>query len=153
MAEDGEFDFIVHGCNCFNTMRSGIAGQLARKYPEVVRADNETQKGDASKLGTFTLATIMTSTSMFTVVNAYTQYTYDATRTVFKYDSFEKFLGSFAEALIAYSRSHDAPMRVGFPHIGAGLAGGDWDLILPMICDFSKKTNGSTKVTVVEYKK
>lgn len=51
MAESGDFDVIIHGCNCFCRMKSGIAGQIAQRYPIVVDKDNETRVGDMSKLG------------------------------------------------------------------------------------------------------
>jgi len=53
MAEEGKFDVIVHGCNCFNTMGAGIARQIARRFPEAYAADCETIASDISKLGTF----------------------------------------------------------------------------------------------------
>ena len=33
MAEAGKFHIIVHGCNCFNTMGSGIAKEIRNRYP------------------------------------------------------------------------------------------------------------------------
>ena len=39
MAEAGEFDVIVHGCNCQNTMGSGIAKEMRARYPGVYQAD------------------------------------------------------------------------------------------------------------------
>ena len=51
LAEQGEFDIIVQGCNCFCAMGGGLAKQLADKYPQVEEADNKTKVGDYSKLG------------------------------------------------------------------------------------------------------
>jgi O-acetyl-ADP-ribose deacetylase (regulator of RNase III) len=31
MADNGDFDIICHGANCFHTMASGIAGQIVKK--------------------------------------------------------------------------------------------------------------------------
>ena len=42
---------ILHGCNCFHTMGAGIAKYLANKFPEVLKADQTTIKGDTGKLG------------------------------------------------------------------------------------------------------
>lgn len=39
MADQGQFDCIVHGCNCFRTMGAGIARQIAQKWPEAAEAD------------------------------------------------------------------------------------------------------------------
>jgi O-acetyl-ADP-ribose deacetylase (regulator of RNase III) len=51
LAIDGEFDLIIHGCNCFCTMGAGIAKTIKQKFPEAYKADLETEKGDKSKLG------------------------------------------------------------------------------------------------------
>ena len=34
LAQAGEFDVIVQGCNCFNTMGSGLAKQIKAEIPE-----------------------------------------------------------------------------------------------------------------------
>jgi O-acetyl-ADP-ribose deacetylase (regulator of RNase III) len=47
---------VVHGCNCFNTMGSGIAKQVSIEYPEATIADYETVPGDVNKLGRYTSA-------------------------------------------------------------------------------------------------
>ena len=41
--------------------------------------------------------------------------------------------------------------RIGFPQIGAGLAGGDWSRISKMIEKFSEDVASYADVTVVEY--
>jgi len=47
------YDYIIHGCNCVNTMGAGIAYQVARFFPEAMQADMKTKRGDISKLGTY----------------------------------------------------------------------------------------------------
>ena len=41
LAEAGEFNIIVHGCNCFETMGSGIAREIHDRYPAAFDADVE----------------------------------------------------------------------------------------------------------------
>lgn len=148
LANAGEFDMIVHGCNCFNAMKSGIAKQIATAYPAAERADNKTARGDRYKLGTCTGAVVIKPNdtqwdTILYVVNAYTQYGTDPDPTVdlFEYDAFKKILDKLAS-------DHPAK-RYGFPKIGCGLAGGDEARILTMIDDFSKTIEGT--VTVVEW--
>ena len=43
MALNGEFDVIVHGCNCFNRMRRGIGVDMAREFKADI-VDNEHHK-------------------------------------------------------------------------------------------------------------
>jgi O-acetyl-ADP-ribose deacetylase (regulator of RNase III) len=33
LAENGQFDIIMHGCNCFNTFGSGIAKSIKLSFP------------------------------------------------------------------------------------------------------------------------
>ena len=151
MAQEGQFDVIVHGANCFNTMASGIAGQISRIFPEAVAADNVTRSGDRNKLGTFTMAQISTENgSPLTIVNAYTQYTFSRGEDVFEYEAFSKFLQSFASLLeLCYNGQ---PIRVGFPYIGCGLAGGDQSRIVSMLENFSNICTMFAIVILVEYK-
>ena len=78
LAEEGEFDVIIHGCNCFHAMGGGIAKQLADKYPEVEEADKQSEFGDPEKLGSYSVASIFGTDYIhkFIVINAYTQYSF-----------------------------------------------------------------------------
>ncbi len=144
LAEQGEFDIIIHGANCFHCMGGGIAKQLADRYPEVAEADKKTEYGDRSKLGKWTEVIVE---NVFTVVNAYTQYRWSSGSDVFEYEAFQQFLKLFAESVL-YCPSR---IKIGFPQIGAGLAGGDWSRISKMIEKFSEDVACYADVTVVEY--
>ena len=52
MALQGQFDVIVHGCNCFHTVGVGIAKAISSQFPEALAADKATGYGERSKLGT-----------------------------------------------------------------------------------------------------
>ena len=137
MAANGEFNVIVHGCNCFNSMGAGIAKQIKERFPSAFREDQRTKRGDKSKLGTYTLGS---SGDLF-IVNAYTQYgTTSKGEDVFEYDEFLKILVSLFEVF-------PADTRFGFPLIGCGLAGGDKDRIVGMINLFATNRD----VTLVEF--
>jgi O-acetyl-ADP-ribose deacetylase (regulator of RNase III) len=141
LAEAGEFDIIVQGCNCFCRMGSGIAREIRARYPAAWEADYETEMGDMFKLGSFTTA----DTGKFLIVNAYTQYdTSKHGEDVFEYGSFDVILKKLS---YAYGKR-----RIGLPYIGMGLAGGDKQRILAMIEDFASKISaqGGT-VTLVEF--
>ena len=149
MAEAGMFDVIVHGCNCQNTMGSGIAKEIRARYPEAYVVDTEYHKALAfdygepfvfEKLGNFSTYT----TFNFIVINAYTQLHY-LPRGVdhFEYESFYLILKKL-EAL--------GGVRFGFPYIGMGLAGGDETRIIKMLIDFANKiTDLGGSVTLVEF--
>jgi O-acetyl-ADP-ribose deacetylase (regulator of RNase III) len=140
LAEAGDFDIVVQGCNCFNTMDGGIAREIRERYPVAALVDNETLKGDYNKLGNFTTA----FTGKFLIVNAYTQYNMSRGQDVFEYTAFQLILQKIVRLHGFYN--------IGLPYIGMGLAGGNKDIIIPMIREFAEivTTKGGT-VTLVEF--
>ena len=70
LALAGEFDVIVHGCNCHCQMGRGIALTIKEQLPEAYVADCQTPKSDKSKLGTISFAEIKRDEIQFIVVNA-----------------------------------------------------------------------------------
>lgn len=144
MAENGDFDVVVQGCNCFNTMGGGIAREIAERYPHVADVDKETLRGDYMKLGTWTSAAVVAPEYRFEIINAYTQYSMSRGEDVFEYLAFELIL----HKLLHYRGNR----KIGFPYIGMGLACGDKQIILTLIEAFAdevKKCGGS--VTLVEF--
>jgi O-acetyl-ADP-ribose deacetylase (regulator of RNase III) len=144
LAEVGQFDIIVQGCNCFNTMGGGIAREIRERYPAAALFDNETEKGDYNKLGNYTLVHPEFTNGKFLIVNAYTQYNMSQGTDVFEYVAFELILQKLIHAY--------GDKRIGFPYIGMGLAGGDRELILAAIEWFAMRVakKGGT-VTLVEF--
>lgn len=125
LALAGEFDVIVHGCNCHCTMGAGIAKLIKARFPEAYAADLATEKGDRMKLGTISFAEIERPHHSLVVVNAYTQYDWRGSGKKVDYDA----VGS---AMQSVKRTFGGN-RIGYPLIGAGLAGGDWSEIAPII--------------------
>ena len=150
MADRGDFDVIIQGCNCFNAMGAGLAPQIARRYPMAQDVDNDTVKGSIQKLGNWTMAYNTEDTShpvQFRIINAYTQYsTSRQSEDVFEYAAFELILRKLAHQYGA--------QRYGLPYIGMGLAGGDKRRILALIENFANEISakGGT-VTLVEFEK
>ena len=143
LAEAGEFDIVVQGCNCFNTMGGGIAKEIRERYPAVASVDMETVKGDYNKLGTWTECDAGHK-NRFTVINAYTQYNMSTGEDVFEYVAFQLIL----QKLVHIYPGGD----FGFPYIGMGLAMGDKNLIIQMLEDFADKiTETGGSVTLVEF--
>ena len=127
MAENGQFDIIVQGCNCHNTMGRGIAKEIRERYPEAYASDCRTIKSDPKKLGTFSAANVTAHNgNKFTIINAYTQYNYSGNKLHADYAAIRK-----AFNLIA--RTYPVTSRIAYPLIGAGLAGGDWAIISSII--------------------
>lgn len=130
LAQQGVFDVIVHGCNCFCTMGKGIAPQIKKAFPAAYIADCQTRKGDKSKLGTISYATVETFNGELVVVNAYTQYDY---RKGYNSDSKRRVDYKALRSCFKEIKQYFNGRRIGYPMIGAGLAGGDWDTIAKII--------------------
>ena len=158
LAEAGHFDIIVHGCNCFNTMGSGIARQIKERYPKAYLIDQMTEKGSVDKLGKFTQAyvdgwrgtpengipKINSKPYSFTVINAYTQHGFNPKSKPLDYKAVRDV---FTQIKMLYDMNPQAPVRIGIPQIGAGLAGGTWKVIEKIIDDI-----GFSNLTCVIYK-
>jgi len=125
LAQEGQFDLIVHGCNCFCTMGAGIAKQIRSQFPQAWEADRATVSGDKSKLGSYSKACINTPSGRLHVINAYTQYNYSGDGVLVDYDAVAKVFSALKKQF--------SGQRIGYPKIGAGLAGGDWKIISSII--------------------
>lgn len=123
----GEFDVIGHGANCFCTMGSGIARQIALRYPEVYTADLTTKKGDRKKLGNHTF---WENANGHKIYNLYTQYNYgrDPKTLYLNYDALRL---SLRRLSLEYLKNR--PIKIGLPQIGCGLGQGNWDKVKKII--------------------
>lgn len=121
----GRFDVIVHGCNCFCTMGGGIARTIQDEFPEAYAADLVTVKGDRNKLGRYSFATIQRNQYTLTVVNAYTQFHFHGDAVLIDYEAIQN--------VFALIKKDFSGKRIGYPKIGAGLGGGDWQRISSII--------------------
>ncbi len=162
----GEFDVIVHGCNCFCTMGAGIAPQMASVFAcDKYYLENSGYHGDFNKMGQIASGTFYTKTNeaplvysvdkindrllkdgwrMHHAVNCYTQYGYGKHKATGTPDL-------DYEALTLCLRKINAKFRIqsiGLPQIGCGLAGGDWEKVREII----QKELRDCDVTVVIYK-
>ncbi len=133
-----QFDVVIHGCNCFNTMGAGIAVGIRKKFPEAYKIDCETQYGDTKKLGTFTYTKEQTTP---VIVNAYTQYRYGNDRRHADYDAIRSCMKGIKELF--------SGKKIALPLIGAGLAGGDWEVIEVII----KEELLDEDVTIIKWEK
>jgi len=130
-----KLDFVVHGCNCWHTMGAGLAAQVAKQFPEALRVDRETLSGEIHKWISFTEPT----SRDFRIVNLYTQYWPGKN---FQLSRLEKCLVQFYGLI--ESLYPDKCVNIGFPKIGAGIGGGDWEEIFKEIEKFARFLPKST---------
>ncbi len=139
LALEGEFDVIVHGCNCQCAMGAGIAKGIKLLFPEAFAADCDTTKGERAKLGTYSQAIIERDGVGFVVVNAYTQFHWRGKKPLVEYGA--------VRSVFAGLKQEFSGKRFGYPRIGAGLAGGDWSRLATII---DQELTGEDH-TLVEY--
>lgn len=125
LALAGRFDVIVHGCNCFCSMGGGIAKTIQEKFPEAYAADLVTPKGDRNKLGSYSYATVNRNGRILTIVNGYSQYHFHGADVLVDYHAVRR--------LFAKIKTEFSGKRIGYPKIGAGLAGGNWHFLAAII--------------------
>lgn len=131
-----EIEAIAQCCNCFCTMKSGIAPQIVEAFPKTLEADNATRAGSWDKFGDYSRAF---DRGIF-IYNLYGQYRY-APRNMrhLHYDALTLALRGMASDL-----TKKGIVKVGLPKIGAGLAGGHWPTIERII----EKTLFNFNVTI-----
>ena len=125
LGNDGVFDVIVHGCNCQCQMGAGIAKSIREQFPAAYEADLATEKASRDKLGSYSSAEVKVGDHSFVVVNAYTQFHWRGSGVKADYEAIRKVFNDIKRDF--------AGKRIGYPTIGAGLAGGDWDTIAAII--------------------
>lgn len=148
MALNGDFDVIVHGCNCKCIMGAGIAAGVAKIFPHAYEVD---KNHVGPKLGYFSAAQIWVMDGQVVkgqrhgdkmaksliVVNAYTQFMPGRDLRPW----------AMAKVMARISKVfHD--VRIGIPQIGCGIAGGNWE---DEIHPFIEEVFDEVDLTVVEY--
>jgi O-acetyl-ADP-ribose deacetylase (regulator of RNase III) len=152
LALEGNFDVIAHGCNCFCTMKRGIAPQIAFTFGcNVYPLEHRSQSGNINKLGNIefdkcqvyngiVLSHFNDKAKWLTVVNAYTQFNWESNNKPLDYDALTLCMRKIN---YIFKGKH-----IGLPQIGCGLAGGDWNKVKSIIQEELKDCN----VTIVIYK-
>jgi len=135
-ALEGDYDVIIHGCNCFNAMGAGIALQIANQIPVACAVDRTTTRDDKSKLGDISIA----QHGELTVINAYTQFGFRRQKRPCDYNAIRSAFKKVKNILGGKS------LKFGIPKIGAGLAGGDWSIIVDIIDEVMSDENIETVI-------
>lgn len=121
---------IAHGCNMQGVMGSGIAKQIKEKYPSSFQAYRNLFTFRGLKGGTVFFYDESTD---LIIANAITQEFYGTDK---RYVNYAWLVTAFMSILAA---AKSQGMTVKFPMIGAGLAGGDWNIIEQLINDCDPK--------------
>lgn len=134
--KSNDLNVIVHCCNCLNTMGSGIALQIKKKYPAAYAADTEFHNSysphNVEQLGKISYAKV--GKDLY-VINLYGQLTYGLCERKINYEAFYTGLEKSLEIIKKIRKENFFDkLNVGFPYkIGSDRAGGDWNIVLAMI--------------------
>lgn len=153
MFQKGKFDIIAHGCNCYATMKAGIALTIGQQFPEAMTADKKMLIPNGPKrLGRLTYTEI---DNLFEkgksrpkyLFNLYTQH-YPGPD--FKFNALRKALREMKNIINyeCYSGLENSKIRIGLPLIGCGIAGGDWKKVSKLI----QKELAGFDVTIIHFK-
>jgi len=157
LSKTGLFDVISHGCNCMCNMKSGIAPQMAAAFsvdnPSFYKMEHPNTRGDINKLGQIEYNPILITknglvlhhwvtderpegSNFLYVVNSYTQYIPSRVTKPLDYEAL-----TLCMRKIGYRFKGQ---HIGLPYvIGCGLAGGDKNIVIPILqrelkdCDVS----------------
>lgn len=124
----GDIKTIAHQTNCFSRMKSGVAGAIAKEFPEVIKEDFHFHENEPmKKLGDVCFV----KTRCGIVVNLYGQYRYGR-EPGRRYTDYYALRQACAKANLIFSIC-SKPTKLGIPKIGAGLGGGDWNIIVNIL--------------------
>lgn len=138
LLKEGEFDILIHGCNCLGIMGTGIAGQLKRNFPSILKADLQFKPetiGKKERLGLYSFRRLTRSNGThFHVINAYTQLgvARGSGLRVADYKAIAKVFAAINE------QYKEQKFKIAIPAIGAGLANGNWEEIASIINENTK---------------
>lgn len=134
---------IVHGCNAQGVMGSGVALAVRQKYPKAYeRYKEETQRGFLG-LGDVQLVEVKQN---LCIANAITQEFYGREKKLYiSYEAIRECFTTVFEVARGTKVSY-----VSIPKIGAGLGGGDWEVILGIIKESASKQGYTGVLNVYE---
>ena len=125
-AKNGEFDIIIHGCNCFATFGAGIAPQIGKAFPNAKEADQNLPLTGIQRLGNFSygVANVGNSGKQVMVVNAYTQYMPGPDFQLEALAIALRKLAMYLEEKFGPTKAKE--LTIALPLIGCGIGGGHW---------------------------
>lgn len=140
-------DAMMHGCNSHGVMGSGIAATVRSLYPGAYNVYHNHYKLHGLKLGQ--VIPYFANDGRI-ILNAITQKDFggDGRRYV-SYDAISKACQDIREG---FGILLEPPAKLYAPLIGAGLAGGCWDVIREILRDDLYNKLSNTELIVVEFK-
>jgi len=121
---------IAHGVNCQGVMGSGVAKAIREKYPDVYykyhKDVNSWKEGFGATFGQLGRVQFVPVNKLLIVANCFTQDFYGTLKRHVDYDA-------VAVCFNELNKWKDLYGQLNIPKIGAGLGGGDWNVIESII--------------------
>lgn len=121
---------IVHGCNCQGVMGAGIALEVKNRFPGAFYEYDRVHRSRGLKLGEICFAEV--APNKF-IINANTQEGYSRVGRQVSYDAIADSFTEVVRFAKGIETHRGAKLDIIFPMIGAGLGGGDWNVISAII--------------------
>ncbi len=137
LAREGEFEVVCHGCNCQKVMGAGIAGQIAKQFPEAYQVDKDDIRSAIMRYGSLSYFHNLKAENF--IVNLYTQFLPGPNFNIV----------AFEASLLKLKLTFTPQCTIGLPQIGAGIGAGNWEEIKSVI----QRVLSEYDVTVVIYDK
>lgn len=127
---DTEIYVIMHGCNAQGVMGSGVARIIRERFEAAYKTYAERYRNSGLHMGVNipVLAIDSKTGNEKIIVNSITQNYYGTDRRHADYEA----IASVMKDINRYCRMHGYE-KIALPKIGAGLAGGDWNVISAII--------------------
>jgi len=132
---DTKAEIICHGVNCKGGFGSGIAGQIARRWPKVRKAYLDKFETTGWSLGDVLFVYSEHKLKLPIIANIATQenFGYDGQL----YADYEAIRIGLAKVL-QFASDGRMNYNIALPRIGCGLAGGDWPTVFDIIVSESQ---------------
>lgn len=129
-----QVNIIAHQVNCKGVMGAGIAKQIKTMYPNTFQQYTQLCNKRPSQLLGHNLYTAESNKlGRIIVANMFAQESYGRNSIHTNYDALKSCLRKLNKAANDLA-SRGLPHKIGMPyHIGCGLGGGDWSVVMPII--------------------
>lgn len=129
-ALDVQTGIIVHGCNCQGVMGAGIAFEVKNRFPMAFHEYDRVHRSRGLKLGEICFAEV--APNKF-IINVNTQEGYSRIGRQVSYDAIADSFTEVVKFAKTIETHRGTKLEIIFPMIGAGLGGGDWNIISAII--------------------
>ncbi len=127
---------VAHGCNTRGAFGSGVAGLIRKRIPSAYQAYADAHRRTGLELGSviWHACAEQQPGRPRAVLHMMTQPTYGVPfmRHV-DYDAVRRCIGEIDAGIVDFASTLGVQAQVGFPLVGAGLGGGDWQTIAGII--------------------